>query len=69
MDYWKALKALHEEKAKLDGAIATIESLMNGGNSLLSRRGRKSMPADERREVSERMRRYWATHGRQKPTA
>ena len=61
MDYWKALRELYAEKAKLDKAIATLESLVAGHSEPVSRRGRKSMSEDERKEVSERMRKYWAS--------
>ncbi len=61
MDYWKALRELYAEKAKLDKAIGTLESLMAGTAEPISRRGRKSMSEDERKEVSERMQKYWAS--------
>jgi hypothetical protein len=60
MDLWKALKELHLERQRLDRVIATLEAL-DSGDEPKSRRGRKSMPPDERRVVSERMRKYWAT--------
>jgi hypothetical protein len=62
MDYWAAIHELHLEKQRLDKAIATLEALSQGAASeTTSRRGRKNMPATERKEVSERMKRYWAS--------
>lgn len=65
MDIYQALRALHEEKKRLDHLIAVLEELQNAGNHIQSpalnkRRGRKSMSLEERRQVSERMKRYWA---------
>jgi len=62
MDVIKALKELYEEKKRLDAAISSLEvrlKLISGGASR-SRRGRKSMSAEERLEVSRRMSHYWA---------
>ena len=65
MDLLKTIQELYEERKRLDGAIAALESVLeadadspNGHPS--SRRGRKSMGSEERLEVSERMRKYWA---------
>jgi hypothetical protein len=65
MDVYKAIRELYEEKEKLDRVIASLEALQNAapepplpGSG--SRRGRKSMDPQERRAVSERMKRYWA---------
>ncbi len=69
MDLYKAIRELSEERRRLDAAIASLEELLRtkaGTRSLnlddptKKRRGRKSMPADERRNVSERMKKYWA---------
>jgi hypothetical protein len=73
MDLYKAIQDLYAEKAKLERVIASLEELQRaagGGippapNSSSKRRGRKSMGAEERQEVSERMKKYWA--GRRKP--
>ena len=66
MDLYKAVEALHKELLKVDKAIATLETLISGKVAAApGRRGRKSMSAEERREVSERMRLYW--QGRRKP--
>jgi hypothetical protein len=62
MDYWSAIKQLQTEKQRLDKAIATLEGLTQGNTPRpVSRRGRKGMPEDERKTVSERMKRYWAS--------
>lgn len=62
MDFWKALHELQVEKERLDHVIASLEALLKGAQrENPSRRGRKGMSEEERREVSERMKRYWAT--------
>lgn len=64
MDLSRAIEYLYAERDRLVTAIAQLESLNNSGAAtttrVRSRRGRKSMGAAERREVSERMRKYWA---------
>jgi hypothetical protein len=63
MDLSKTIADLYEEKAKLDRVIASLEQLGENASSFpmnLSRRGRKFMSPEERHEVSERMRKYWA---------
>jgi hypothetical protein len=62
MDVLKALRELYVEKSRLDRLIAICESKIKEQDRRLSRskRGRKSMSADERKVVSERMRNYWA---------
>ena len=61
MDVFDALKALFEEKKRVEKLIAMLESRQRLQSGLPSRkrRGRISMGAEERRQVSERMRRYW----------
>jgi hypothetical protein len=67
MDLYKAIQDLYAEKEKLERVIASLEELQRNAGSLpLSslggkRRGRKSMGAKEREEVSARMKRYWAS--------
>ncbi len=63
MDLSKTIAELYEEKTRLDRVIASLEQL--GVDSFpvsitVTRRGRKFMSPEERREVSERMRKYWA---------
>jgi ElaB/YqjD/DUF883 family membrane-anchored ribosome-binding protein len=69
MDLYKAIRVLHAEKRRIEEAIASLEELLASKSVTASaeldelakkRRGRKSMPPDERRAVSQRMRRYWA---------
>jgi hypothetical protein len=75
MDLSKAIKELYAEKEKLEQAIALLEGLKNGAGSALShlkaakRRGRKAMGPEERKQVSARMRAYWAArrNGRNPP--
>jgi hypothetical protein len=65
MDIYKAIRELHSEKVRLDRVIAALEELQkrgasSTGPSLGRRRGRKSMKAEEREQVSVRMKQYWA---------
>jgi hypothetical protein len=79
VDLIKAIRDLHDEKKRLDKTIAYLEGLIaNGRNpgkaqvslrSTPSRRGRKSMSDAERRQVSERMARYWADRRGKSPGA
>jgi hypothetical protein len=65
MDIVKALRELHHEKKRLDSAIAALEARIRAGHNgsfakaVKGRRGRKSMSAAERLEVSRRMKLYW----------
>jgi hypothetical protein len=66
MDLYKAIQDLHAEKEKLERVIASLEELQKTAGSVpaspqgAKRRGRKSMSSNERQEVSERMKKYWA---------
>ena len=66
MDLYKAIQDLYAEKEKLERVIASLEELQRTAGTVppppkpVKRRGRKSMNSDERQEVSERMRKYWA---------
>ena len=63
----KVIADLYKERQKLDHAIALLEELHAlTPSDPPRRRGRKSMSAEERQLVSERMRKYWAS--RRKPT-
>jgi len=60
MDIHKALCQLHDEKKRLDAAIAALEARIAASTGKSRRPGRKSMSPQARREVSQRMSRYWA---------
>jgi len=66
MDLYRALQDLYAEKEKLERAIESLEQLQRAKRvssdvpAPNKRRGRKSMSPEEREEVSERMKRYWA---------
>lgn len=65
MDLRKTIQALYAQKEKLERVIAELEELQGAAQPAVPpsgmRRGRKSMPAEERAEVSERMKKYWAS--------
>lgn len=71
MDLYKAIQDLYAEKEKLERVIASLEELQRTAGDLPlvpktgKRRGRKSMSAQERQEVSQRMKRYWEARRRQ----
>ena len=76
MDIVKALRELHNEKKRLDASIALLEARLKAGRRGTApkppkgRRGRKSMSAAERLEVSKRMTLYWeARRARRAPAA
>ncbi|MEN6535124.1 MAG: hypothetical protein ABFD60_11810 [Bryobacteraceae bacterium] len=68
MDLYKAIRELYEEKKRLEEAIASLEELLEvkatnvdlNLDGFRKRRGRKGMSQEERRKVSERMKKYWA---------
>jgi hypothetical protein len=65
VDLYKAIRMLYEEKKRLDRLIESLEDLQTHGNGAKapaapSRRGRRMMTAEERLQVSERMRKYWS---------
>ena len=66
MDYNKIIRELYADKQRLDRVIRELEQLddaeQGAGTTLRSRspRGRKSVGAQERQEVSRRMKSYWA---------
>ena len=72
MDLYKTIQQLYEEKERLERVIASLEELQRTAGAVpilpqaSKRRGRKSMTAGERQEVSERMKKYWESH-RQRP--
>jgi hypothetical protein len=64
MDIIKVLRELHAERKRLNILIASLEAQLaaarkGGAVRSLGRRGRKSMSAAERQEVSKRMTLYW----------
>ena len=73
MDLYKAIQDLYAEKEKLERVIVSLEDLQRaaGGSvppmpKIAKRRGRKSMNAAERQEVSARMKKYWASRRKSK---
>jgi hypothetical protein len=77
MDLHKTIQDLYAEKEKLERVIASLEELQRAADAnshvmgQSKRRGRKSMGSDERQEVSERMKKYWASRrgsARKQPT-
>ena len=66
MDLQKTIQDLYAEKEKLERVIASLEELQRAADASShvmgrsKRRGRKSMGSEERQEVSERMKKYWA---------
>ena len=71
MDLYESIQALYAEEEKLKRVIASLEDLQRAAGGEIppmpksaERRGRKSMGADERQEVSARIKKYWA--GRRK---
>jgi hypothetical protein len=76
MDLYKAIQDLYAEKEKLERVIASLEDLQRAAGGGIppspgsgKRRGRKSMGQDERQEVSERMKKYWARRRNPEETA
>jgi hypothetical protein len=66
MDVEKLIAELNAEIEKIKGTIARLEQLRGSSSAATngSRRGRKSMGAQERQQVSERMKKYWANRRR-----
>jgi len=63
MDLRSTINELYKEKTRLDRVIASLEQIAEDSSALpytVSRRGRKFMSLEERQQVSERMRNYWA---------
>jgi hypothetical protein len=70
MDFDQALRVLYAEKKKIERVIASLEELegITATTAVSRRRGRKSMDEEERREVSARMKRFWAERRKPHPT-
>ncbi|MGA2724101.1 MAG: hypothetical protein ABSG79_17045 [Bryobacteraceae bacterium] len=66
MDLNKAIQQLYAEKERLERVIASLEELQRNAGAVpaltqsVKRRGRKFMDPEERQEVSNRMKKYWA---------
>jgi hypothetical protein len=64
MDLSKTIAELLDEKERLERVIAALEELASSMAGVPgpwpNRAGRKSMGAEERLEVSARMKKYWA---------
>ena len=70
MDLTKAIRELHAEKARLEKIIGSLELLLENNAQPAApptgkRRGRKFMNSQARKEVSERMKKYWAERRQQ----
>jgi hypothetical protein len=67
MDLYKAIQQLYAEKERLERVIASLEELQRSADAVpvltagVKRRGRKFMDPKERQEVSNRMKKYWAS--------
>ena len=66
MDLAATIQNLYAEKQRLEQVIAALEELQASSSSFPyhvggKRRGRKFMGQKEREEVSQRMKRYWAS--------
>jgi hypothetical protein len=62
MDLDKTISDLRVQRDKIDAVIQQLEAMRDGvPMKTHSTRGRKSMGDAERREVSARMKRYWAS--------
>ena len=62
MDIHTIIQELHEERERIDRVIRSIEAIVSRDENPVSgpkRRGRKTMSQEERRQVSQRMRKYW----------
>ena len=69
MDYTRVIAALRKELRRVDETIKALDTLERQQEraQVIPKRGRKAMGAAERLEVSERMKRYWATRKRPAP--
>lgn len=73
MDLYETIQDLYAEKERLERVITSLEALLGIGKPVLpklkgAKRGRKSMNATEREEVSARMKDYWSRRrGQDKP--
>ena len=61
VDYSAIIRELCYRRDQLSRVISQLESFEAGSSVGKSRRGRKSMGAEERKKVSARMKKYWAS--------
>jgi hypothetical protein len=65
MDITQTIAELRLKKKKIDQTIQFLEGLLpSHEHPAVKRRGRKSMGPEERQQVSERIKRYWASQKR-----
>ncbi len=74
MDLQNTIQNLYAEKERLERVITSLEELLGGAPTVetrlrVSKRGRKSMSASERLEVSARMKNYWDRRRREHEVA
>jgi hypothetical protein len=70
LDLSKTIDALRAEVLRVNAAIAALQAVENERveiPNVRNRRGRKSMSAEERHQVSARMRAYWNGRKNRKP--
>jgi hypothetical protein len=62
MDFAHTIRDLRAELHRVEAAIAALEGLSQSAPQPVAprKRGRKSMGTEERKQVSERLRLYWA---------
>jgi hypothetical protein len=70
MDLYRIIFELVQERNRLQRIIESLESMDSGAEAPArtrgKRRGRKSMDEKAREQVSERMKRYWASRRAEK---
>jgi len=71
MDVQKTLRALYQEKKHLDSVISSLEkrARAKAANSSRGRPHRRGMSAEQRRNASLRMKRYWEARRAQAPVS
>jgi hypothetical protein len=68
MDLTRIIQQLYAERDRVQQAIATLEQFQQEKTTVVPahrKRGRKSMSAEERKIVAERMKTYWANKRQQ----
>jgi hypothetical protein len=60
MDLQEIVAQLKSERDKIDHAVQALEKI-NGGAQMITKRGRPPMNEASKKEVSRRMRSYWAS--------